>query len=69
MSLKEQGFDDGAYATLYRFAHTLKGSGAMLGLSAIADLAVEIHAVLLLQGLRGKWNLVSSNSSTTGCNK
>ena len=46
--LKSNGYDAQACETIYRFAHTLKGSGQMVGWWDIADPAAEMATALIL---------------------
>lgn len=46
--LEENGYDPQKAEIVYKFAHTLKGSGEMVGVWEIADPAVEMTVALLL---------------------
>jgi two-component system cell cycle response regulator len=46
--LGERGLEQDAWDTLYKFAHTLKGSGKMVELWNMAEAAAEMGTVLLL---------------------
>jgi two-component system cell cycle response regulator len=46
--LAENGFDREAWDTLYKFAHTVKGSGRMVELWDMAESAAEMSTTLLL---------------------
>ncbi|MCX7087592.1 MAG: Hpt domain-containing protein, partial [Methylococcales bacterium] len=42
MTLLENSLIDGDYVTAKRFAHTLKGTGAMLGANHLAEMAEQL---------------------------